>query len=35
MIPSILGNIPDLERLMKLAKKHKLWLIEDSCDTWC
>lgn len=33
MIPSILGNIPDLERLRKLAKKHKLWLIEDSCDT--
>ncbi|MDO8499692.1 MAG: aminotransferase class I/II-fold pyridoxal phosphate-dependent enzyme [bacterium] len=33
MIPSILGNIPDLERLQKLAKKHDLWLIEDSCDT--
>ena len=33
MIPSILGNIPDLDRLSKLARKHKLWLIEDSCDT--
>ena len=33
MIPSLLGNIPDLERLSKLARRHKLWLIEDSCDT--
>lgn len=33
MIPSLLGNIPDLERLAKLARRHKLWLIEDSCDT--
>jgi CDP-6-deoxy-D-xylo-4-hexulose-3-dehydrase len=33
MIPSLMGNIPDLERLRALAKKYKLWLIEDSCDT--
>lgn len=33
LIPSLLGNIPDLERLAKLARRHKLWLIEDSCDT--
>lgn len=33
MIPSLMGNIPELERLNKLAKKHKLFLIEDSCDT--
>ncbi len=33
MIPSIFGNIPDLPRLQKIAKKHNLWLIEDSCDT--
>ncbi|MBI3632267.1 MAG: aminotransferase class I/II-fold pyridoxal phosphate-dependent enzyme [Candidatus Vogelbacteria bacterium] len=33
MIPSLMGNIPDMERLAKLAKKHKLWFIEDSCDT--
>jgi len=33
MIPSLLGNIPDLKRLKALAKKHKLWFIEDSCDT--
>lgn len=33
MIPSLMGNIPDLETLSTLAKKHNLWLIEDSCDT--
>ncbi len=33
MAPSLFGNIPDLPRLRALAKKHKLFLIEDSCDT--
>ena len=33
MIPSLLGNIPDLARLSKIAKKHKIPLIDDSCDT--
>ncbi len=33
MIPSLIGNLPDFEHLQKLAKKHTLWLIEDSCDT--
>jgi CDP-4-dehydro-6-deoxyglucose reductase, E1 len=33
MIPSLLGNIPNLERLREIADKHDLWLIEDSCDT--
>ena len=33
MIPSLIGNIPDLPRIAKIAKKHKLYLIEDSCDT--
>lgn len=33
MIPSLLGNIPNLERLSKIAKKYNLFLIEDSCDT--
>src|SRR3989344_4695822 len=33
MIPSLLGNVPDLARLQKIAKKHKLVLIEDSGDT--
>jgi len=33
MIPSLLGNIPDMERLQKMAKHHDLVVIEDSCDT--
>src|SRR3990167_412065 len=33
MIPSLLGNIPDYARLRKIARRHKLLLIEDSCDT--
>jgi CDP-6-deoxy-D-xylo-4-hexulose-3-dehydrase len=33
MIPSLMGNIPNLEKLAAIAKKHHLWLIEDSCDT--
>ncbi len=34
MIPLLLGNVPDLERLRKIAKKHKLFFVEDSCDTY-
>lgn len=33
MIPLLLGNVPDMERLRKIAKKYNLYLIEDSCDT--
>lgn len=33
MIPSLIGNIPDFIRLRSIAKKHGLYLIEDSCDT--
>lgn len=33
MIPSLIGNVPNLERLRAIAKKHRLWFIEDSCDT--
>ena len=33
MIPSLFGNIPDLPYLKEIAKKHGLFLIEDSCDT--
>lgn len=33
MIPSLLGNIPNLEALKEIAYKYRLWLVEDSCDT--
>lgn len=33
MIPSLFGNIPDYPRLQKIARKHGLVLVEDSCDT--
>lgn len=33
MIPSLMGNIPNMEKLARIAKKYKLWFIEDSCDT--
>lgn len=33
LIPSLLGNIPDLQRLRTIANDHGLILIEDSCDT--
>jgi len=33
MIPLLLGNIPDMERLSKITKKYNLFFIEDSCDT--
>lgn len=33
IVPSLFGNIPDLPKLRRIANKHKLYLIEDSCDT--
>ncbi len=33
MIPSLIGNFPNLLKIHRIAKKHKLWFIEDSCDT--
>lgn len=33
MVPSLFGNIPDYERLSVIARRNKLWLIEDSADT--
>ena len=32
-IPNLLGNIPDMAALSRIAKKYKLFYIEDSCDT--
>ena len=33
MIPNLLGNLPDWEKIYKLAKKYQLKIIEDSADT--
>ena len=33
IVPHTLGNLNDMERLSQFCKKHKLYLIEDSCDT--
>lgn len=33
MIPLLIGNVPDMARLHRIAKKHNLKVIEDSCDT--
>lgn len=33
MIPLLIGNVPDMEKLQLIAKKHNLIFIEDSCDT--
>lgn len=33
MIPNLLGNLPDWKKLREIADKHKLIIIEDSCDT--
>lgn len=32
MIAHTLGNPFDLDEVLRVAKKHNLWLIEDSCD---
>lgn len=33
MIPHLVGNLNDMERLRTIADKHNLKLVEDSCDT--
>lgn len=33
MIPTLMGNLPNLERLAKIAKKYNLIFIDDSCDS--
>lgn len=33
MIPLLIGNVPDMERLQAISKKYNLIFIEDSCDT--
>jgi CDP-6-deoxy-D-xylo-4-hexulose-3-dehydrase len=33
MVPNLIGNIPDLKKIKKIANKYKLKVIEDSADT--
>lgn len=33
LIPLLVGNVPNMERLERIAKKYNLFFIEDSCDT--
>jgi CDP-6-deoxy-D-xylo-4-hexulose-3-dehydrase len=33
MIPSLIGNLPDWDRIAEIAEKHGLLVIEDSADT--
>ncbi len=33
MIPNLLGNVPDWEKINKISKKYNLKIIEDSADT--
>ncbi len=32
MIPILMGNVPDMAKLQKIAKKYNLIFVEDSCD---
>lgn len=34
MVPQLVGGVCDMPRLRKIADKHKLILIDDSCDTF-
>lgn len=34
MVPLLLGNLPNMQILYEIAKKHKLFIVEDSCDTF-
>ncbi len=33
MLPLLLGNVPNMNQIKSIARKHKLFIIEDSCDT--
>ncbi len=33
LVPNLIGGIPDWDKLRAIADKHKILLIEDSCDT--
>ena len=33
LVPNLIGNVPDWDRIRAVAERHGLALIEDSCDT--
>lgn len=33
IVPSLIGNIPDLPRIRKIADRYNIFVVEDSCDT--
>lgn len=33
IIPLLLGNVPEMDKIQAIAKKYQLFFIEDSCDT--
>lgn len=33
MIPSLIGNLPDWDRIWEIANRHELMVVEDSADT--
>ena len=34
LVPQLIGGICDMQKLRQIANKHKLYLIDDSCDTF-
>lgn len=34
VVPNLAGNCPDWDALRDIADRHRLWLVEDSCDTF-
>lgn len=34
LVPQLIGGVCDMKKLKQIAKKHKLFLIDDSCDTF-
>jgi CDP-6-deoxy-D-xylo-4-hexulose-3-dehydrase len=33
LLPNLIGNAPDWDRIQEIARRHELPLVEDSCDT--
>lgn len=34
MVPLLIGNVPNMKEILRIAKKYKLFIVEDSCDTF-